>query len=347
MTIPGTPDPSPALAAVLRAVGAACAVCRQLQATLDLSLPIVKRDGTPVTAADMATQGLLLHLLGPVIGPTPVLAEESSAPLREASAARHLGLALEALEPFWPGVTAGALFEAIDRAGVWAGGAPPRTYWTLDPIDGTRGFLRGQQFAICLAQVHEGRAVLSALGCPNLAPVLGVDANSVDGHGQVFGAVLGEQPAAVVLPADEPEALPRAVRAAVDWPEHRPLVLVTSRNLSEAGLGRIERVIAAMGRPARLVRIDSQCKYAVVARGEADGFLRIPGHPDTRYHVWDHAPGAALATAAGCITTDVRGRELDLTTGAMLTANLGIVSAAPWLHGDLVRAIERAGVAPG
>ena len=40
--------------------------------------------------------------------------------------------------------------------------------WTLDPIDGTKGFLRGEQFAVCLALIVDGNVQLGVIGCPNL-----------------------------------------------------------------------------------------------------------------------------------------------------------------------------------
>ena len=43
-----------------------------------------------------------------------------------------------------------------------------RRFWTLDPIDGTKGFLRRGQYAISLALVVDGTIVVAALGCPNL-----------------------------------------------------------------------------------------------------------------------------------------------------------------------------------
>jgi 3'-phosphoadenosine 5'-phosphosulfate (PAPS) 3'-phosphatase len=40
--------------------------------------------------------------------------------------------------------------------------------WTLDPIDGTKGFLRGWQYAVCLALLVDARVELGVIGCPNL-----------------------------------------------------------------------------------------------------------------------------------------------------------------------------------
>ena len=53
----------------------------------------------------------------------------------------------------------------IDRGGA---DATARRYWTLDPIDGTKGFLRREQYAVALGLIEDGRVVLGVLGCPNL-----------------------------------------------------------------------------------------------------------------------------------------------------------------------------------
>lgn len=50
--------------------------------------------------------------------------------------------------------------------------------WALDPIDGTKGFLRGDQYAVCLALMVDGKVQAGALGCPNLP----VDPANPDGE---------------------------------------------------------------------------------------------------------------------------------------------------------------------
>ena len=40
--------------------------------------------------------------------------------------------------------------------------------WILDPVDGTKGFMRGQHFCVALALVDRGLPRLSTMGCPNL-----------------------------------------------------------------------------------------------------------------------------------------------------------------------------------
>jgi 3'(2'), 5'-bisphosphate nucleotidase len=68
------------------------------------------------------------------------------------------------------------LIESMGRVG----------FWTLDPIDGTKGFRRGEQYAVCLALIENSIVKLGVIGCPNLP----VDASKPDGEkGCLFVAV--------------------------------------------------------------------------------------------------------------------------------------------------------------
>ena len=68
-------------------------------------------------------------------------------------------------------------------------------FWTLDPIDGTKGFLRSQQYAIALALIVDGEIVVAALGCPNLICCCRTQRQT----GIIYTAVKGEGTFAVSL----------------------------------------------------------------------------------------------------------------------------------------------------
>jgi 3'(2'), 5'-bisphosphate nucleotidase len=80
------------------------------------------------------------------------------------------------------------------------------------------------------------------------------------------------------------------------------------------------------------LRLDSQCKYAVVARGQADAYIRFPTDPTYIENIWDHAAGCIVAEEAGATVTDIRGGALDFSTGIGLENNQGIICAAPYAH---------------
>lgn len=61
--------------------------------------------------------------------------------------------------------------------------------WTVDPIDGTKGFLRGGQYAVCLSLIVNSQVVLGVIGCPNIQIH---PASSNEGKGCIFVAVRGQ-----------------------------------------------------------------------------------------------------------------------------------------------------------
>jgi 3'(2'), 5'-bisphosphate nucleotidase len=78
----------------------------------------------------------------------------------------------------------------------------------------------------------------------------------------------------------------------------------------------------------------------VVARGQADAYLRLPTRADYVEKIWDHAAGKLVAEEAGAIVTDIDGKPLDFAHGATLSRNRGVVCAPPEFHAALLDAIR-------
>lgn len=57
------------------------------------------------------------------------------------------------------------VLDAISRCN--STGGPKGRHWILDPVDGTLGFVRGDQYAVALALIDNGKVVIGVLGCPN------------------------------------------------------------------------------------------------------------------------------------------------------------------------------------
>ena len=353
---------APLLEAARLATLRASEVCRFVQASLDQVRAITKDDKSPVTVADFAAQAVVAMTLHEQLGAGfHLIAEESSAFLREDAHESHLDAALHAARHVWPDVTAAALLDAIDlgsAADENAASEPASGFWTLDPIDGTKGFLRGHQYAVCLAYIMGSNPVVAALGCPNLPREFGAPLDHRDPQGCLYLASVSPTTLARTdcslsgNAASEPitrQDRPRESHAA----EHAGPVLVESfepsHSRQEAAGAIMERVNAkraAGGKPlvSPTVRIDSQCKYAVVARGQADVYLRLPSKRGYVEKIWDHASGALVASQAGCIVSDARGKPLDFSHGSELTQNRGIVVAPKWLHADVISVIAELGM---
>jgi 3'(2'), 5'-bisphosphate nucleotidase len=87
-------------------------------------------------------------------------------------------------------------------------------------------------------------------------------------------------------------------------------------------------------------RIDSQCKYAAVARGDASIYLRLPTRADYEEKIWDHAAGWMVINEAGGRVTDVRGEPLDFSIGRTLKNNKGVVATNGKLHDQVIAVVR-------
>lgn len=337
-------DHAKRLEAARIAVAEACIVCRRVQQSLSALRSSLKDDRSPVTVADYASQAIVARVLEQRLGQVTLVGEENAAGLREQLASGHrewIDAVLDALAPVWPDAIAEEVLHAIDL-----GGADPQRdglhgFWTIDPIDGTKGFIRGQQYCISLAWIEGPSPVIGVLGCPNLSRDLSVPPDEMDSRGSLYLAEAGR--GLFEYPADDPGASPVQIRR-LEMAENEPIRLCESVESAHTSHDDSERVIERLGEADEPVRLDSQAKYAVVARGQADLYLRLPRSSKYVERIWDHAAGALIAAEAGCAVTDVDGRSLDFSHGRGLERNRGIVVAAPRLHGRVMGAIAELGI---
>jgi len=302
----------------LHAVRQAAKVCQQVQAQLISEDSFVKKDRSPVTVADFAAQALICTTLKKQFPDKPIVGEEDAADLRQPESKELL----HKIGLFLPEWDEHAILEGID----FGNGEPADAFWTLDPIDGTKGFLRGEQYAIALAFIQMGKPVLGVLGCPNLGP-----------NGTLMYAIEGKGAFASELNSDQFSA----VRVA-DFDTLSPVRFLESVESGHSDHGLQGIIKSAYTGRAQSVRYDSQVKYAVLSRGEADVYLRLPNpkSPDYREKIWDHAAGVAIVTEAGGRVSDIFGKDLDFSAGKKLINNRGVVVSSGPIHSEIINLIK-------
>ena len=309
----------------------AARVCRAVQARLVEGATLAKGDQSPVTVADFGAQAVVSHLLHQHFPVIPLVGEEDADSLRQDAHAPLRAQVMIAVNEVLPGIDQDQVMDAIDR-GSYAGG-PTGRHWTLDPIDGTKGFLRLEQYAIALALIEDGQVVLGVLGCPSLPH----DAADPEGPlGCLFVAVRGQ--GAFMRTLDDPTERPVRVSAATDPAEVRFCESVEKAHTNQSDSARVAELLGITAPP---FRIDSQCKYAAVARGDASIYLRLPTKPGYVERIWDHAAGVAVVTEAGGTVTDVLGQPLDFSLGRGLERNKGVVVTNGPLHDQVVAAVRQ------
>lgn len=307
------------------AVKQASVLCTRVQASIDSDV-LKKDDKSPVTVADYGSQALVCRALAAAFPHDPVIGEEDSSALSDSENAGFMDRIRDEVQQC--GVTASddEIRDWIDHG---SSQAYSERFWTLDPIDGTKGFLRKQQFAVSLALIVDGHIVVSALACPNLTALQGGDA------GTVYSAVKGQGSWWQTLGSDD-ELAPVRVSGITDSSGARLCESVESGHSSH---GRSAQVASKLGISRDSVRLDSQAKYAVVARGEAEVYLRLPTRADYREKIWDHAGGVLVVEEAGGRVTDVEGKDLDFTQGYRLEHNRGVIVSNNQFHDEVVATV--------
>jgi len=313
----------------IEAVTQAAALCQQVRTEMVGVDSLEKGDRSPVTIADFGAQALVCRLLTESFPADVIVAEEDSSDLQEHP--EMLSQVTQYVQRFQPEATAETVCRWIDAGN----GSVSQRYWTLDPIDGTKGFLRNDQYAIALALVEEGAVKVAALACPALSLSL----NDPNGEtGSLFTAVRGE--GAALAPLGGGNFNPIQVNRAAGDAGSRFVESVESAH----GHHDLQQAVAkAVGISRPSLRMDSQAKYGAVARGDAALYLRLPSpkSPDYREKIWDHAAGALIVEEAGGRVTDMFGQPLDFGSGQKMVRNRGVVVSNGALHPTVIEVLAQ------
>ncbi|KAL2475451.1 putative PAP-specific phosphatase [Abeliophyllum distichum] len=326
------------LQAAVNVVERACRLCVDVQKSLFSSdgKVVQKIDRTPVTVADFGVQALISLEMSKLFPSIPLVAEEDSTFLREnnlADAVVEVVTDKSALGD--KQLSQDDVLKAIDRGGrdAYVFGSKPATYWVLDPIDGTRGFVKGSEalYVVGLALVVEGEIVLGIMGCPNwqeeysgnftskiqeynnTASRPGVIMISHVGCGTWRKQLWNTQTSDVRVPHNW-------IRCFVDGHHliHDALFCIpesqTWESLPLSGQFNAKSHAECVGEKQVLVLrtcCGSLCKYLMVASGRASVFF-LRAKTQRTIKVWDHAVGIICVHEAGGKVTDWRGSQLDL-----------------------------------
>jgi len=201
-----------------------------------------KQDDSPLTAADLAAHRVIAAGLVRLAPEIPILSEEDP--------------------PAWE----------IRRG--WT------RYWLVDPLDGTKEFLRRNgEFTVNIALIEDGFPVMGVVYAPTTNVLYAADG------GQAW------------------KITPEGQRLDIHCKEAHPPLVVVSRSHSDNR--ELQDYLAQLGEH-QTVSVGSSLKFCLVAEGSAQLYPRFG--PTS---VWDTAAGHAVAAAAGALVNDWTGHALD------------------------------------
>lgn len=222
---------------------------QQILAVYDTDFAIEhKDDRSPLTEADMAAHQTIVNGLKSITPGIPILSEES-------------GEIDYATRSHW------------------------HQYWLVDPLDGTREFIkRNGEFTVNIALVSGHEVILGVV----YVPVTGVCYYAARGHGAFKSA-----------PAQEPQA----IHTRSTQPGN--LAIAGSRS---HGSQRFQEFLQQLG-DVEIVTIGSSLKHCMVAEGHVDLYPRFGPTSE-----WDTAAAQCVVEEAGGIVTDINLQPLRYNT---------------------------------
>ncbi len=318
------------ISTAIEAVRVASQLCQRIRNELTENTSIQKGDRTPVTVADYGAQAIICKMIRERFPKDSIVAEEDSKELRNPTHSNILEQVTHFVNLFIPNSSPQEICSWID----FSSNLITDRFWTLDPIDGTKGFIRGDQYAIALALIENGVIQLGFLACPNLYVVK----NQPDGkRGCLFYSIRGKGAFQMDMDGGRREVL--SVSTIEDPKEALLTESVEPDHADHLTHQRIARLLNIQKTP---LKIDSQAKYGLVARGEATFYLRVPSpsEPDYKEKIWDHAAGSIIVEGAGGRVTDITGNPLDFSCGIRLEKNRGILVSNGRIHDLILKALK-------
>lgn len=312
-----------------------------------------KADSSPVTIADFAAQALIISAVHHAFPADRFIGEECADVLRQDAELRGRVWELVSTTNLDDAEAEGVLatpasveemLQMIDLGGQGLGGAQGR-HWMLDPVDGTATFIRGEQYAVSLALVEDGREVVGVLGCPNLSLQPGkITEQTVDrdGLGLMLSAVRsqGANMRSMGTGTLQPS---RSIETLSAGPVDLTTLHFVDSTLSDTWWHtKVRQIAERLGAPYPGTELwSSHMRYAAQIVGGGDVQMRIPplGTSKTAY-VWDHAGAQLIFTEVGGKITDIDGKEIDFGAGRELSNNRGIIAAKAGVHGKVLELVN-------
>lgn len=277
----------------------------------------------PVTIGDYGAQAILCRALQQHFPDDAVVAEESGKQFLDVVSAEQRALIVALVsEVLGLSVTEAQLVEWLnfgqDRDAARA--------WVIDPIDGTKGFLRQERYAIACGLVEGQRAIAGLMACPNYP--------TEDNKGLLFMAGDG-QALARPMAGGAAEALRVSSRV-----EGAGLLTAESMEDSHVDRAILQHVYDKLGISAEARRSDGMGKYGMVARGEVDLYMRIPKQHGRKAKIWDHVAGVAVLEAAGGKVTDKDGKALNFLERPTLDSSIFVIATNGHIHDAVIAALQ-------
>lgn len=268
-----------------------------------------KEDESPVTLADYASQLFIVKKLKEKFPNDRIIAEESFNINIDINVQKNIKRCYRSLEL--------DIIEDIERILNYRGPYSPRQ-WTVDPIDGTKGFQKNLSYAVGIGFMINSELITAAIGVPNY----------------------NEKGRALFIAEKN-----QGARVSYGEEDFIPIRVTNNKNIKKAKMCHSLHYdepwvikFAHIAEINKFIQKDSMAKFCMVADGTAD--LYIKPMDKNRSFSWDFLPGTLIVNEAGGIVSDLKGNNLKFSNEKCIITAPGLVASNGILHEEILKYLK-------
>ena len=265
-----------------------------------------KEDDSPVTIADYATQIYIINKILEQFPEDQIIAEEDDNSFIDNKAKRSINSCYKALN-IGENINIEKTLMIKDKK-------KTSRQWTVDPIDGTKGFQKGLSYAIGVGFMKKSDPKICAIAVPNYKKFGNTSFFAEKDKGSKF---------------------------ATNISEFKPIKVSHQSQLKQAKLCHSlhydEPWVMDFAKRAEItnfIQIDSMTKFCMIADGTAD--LYVKPMNKSRSFAWDFLPGILLVQEAGGTVSDLRGNKIEFNNDKCIVSTPGLIASNSIIHNDII-----------
>ena len=270
----------------------------------------MKDNLSPVTLADFASQAYIISELKSRFSNDEIIAEEENIEYIDIKTEKIIRECLNDLN----------LGDSNEvKENIKYRGKTSTRQWTVDPIDGTKGYQKGLSYAIGIGFMINSIPKICAIAVPNYnkSPIAIFSAE--EGHGT---HVSYEKKDLLPVKVSQTENFYN-IRLCHSLHHDKPWILKFARKLGIKNY----------------IQMDSMAKFCMIADGTADLYIKPL---DKKFSfTWDFMPGALIIKEAGGKITDLVNTELKFMNDTCVWTAPGIVASNGILHEKIINQIKK------
>jgi len=269
----------------------------------------IKKDDSPVTLADFASQIFIISNIKKHFPEDQIIAEEESSVFIDSDAENILKKCFNSLH---------ITFEENIKETLNYRGSNSKRQWTVDPIDGTKGFQKGLAYAIGMGFMVQAEPTICAIGLPNYKNTSLTIFSAEKNQGAKVS--YGDQNFTEISVSNKKEI--KRFRICHSLHYNKPWVLDFARSLGITNF----------------IPLDSMAKLCMVADGSSEIYIKPMNMQ--RSFTWDFLPGELLVKEAGGRITDIRGNPIQYVNDKCKITAPGLIASNGIRHEELLNALK-------